>query len=82
MTHTVCANLLAYKKAPHSSEWSITKVYLSGNKLTERVVIHSPLCALGTGTKSSSQEAHENFSSASIVNETTPKVGWYLKAIC
>ena len=66
-------------------EWSIFYtpfiygVYLFGDKLTERVAIHSPLHALGTGTESCSQEAHTCFSPAFIIHETTPKVGWYLK---
>ena len=67
------------KEFYNNLEYSITKVYLVGNKLTERVMILSALCVLGTGTESSSQEACACFSSAFIVHKTTPKVGWYLK---
>ena len=68
------------KKEFHNSlEWSITKVYLLGDKLTEIVAIHSPLGALGTGIESSSQEACTLFSSAFIAHETVPQAGWYLK---
>lgn len=37
-------------------KWKIIKFYLSGDKLKERITIYSPLCALRTGIKSSSQE--------------------------
>ena len=63
----------------NSPEWRITKVYLFGDKLTERVAIHSPLHIMGTGTESSSQEGHTCFLSAFIVHETMPKIGQYLK---
>ena len=59
--------------------FTTTKVYLFGDKLTERVAIHSPLCVLGTGTESSSQEARACFSPAFITHETTSKVSQYLK---
>ena len=45
----------------NSPEWSMTKVYLSGDTLIERVAIHSLLCMLGTGNKSTSQEAMHAF---------------------
>lgn len=34
------------KEFPNSPEWSITKINIHGDKLTERVVMHSPLHAL------------------------------------
>lgn len=67
------------KELYKSLEWSITKTYLFEDKLTERVVIHSPLCVLGTETKSSSQEVCARFLSAFIAQETMSKVGWYFK---
>ena len=67
------------KEFQNTLEWSITKVYLSGDKLTKSIVICSPLHTLRTGTESSSQEAHACFLSAFIVHETIPKVGWCLK---
>lgn len=42
-------------------EWSITKAYLSGDQLAERVVIHSPLRVLITGTDTSNQETPARF---------------------
>ena len=67
------------KKFHNSPKWSITKVYLSEDKLTKRRGICSPLCVLGTGIKSSSQENHTCISSAFIVHEIIHKVGWYPK---
>lgn len=59
----------------HSSlDWSITKDWLFGDKLTVRVDIHSPLSALGTGTEPAKKGLH-----ALLVHETTPKVAKYLK---
>ena len=68
------------KEFHNSLEWSVAKIYLPGDKLTERVSIHSSLHALGTVTKSRSQEACSCFMSAFIEHETMPKVGWYLKS--
>ena len=67
------------KELHNSPEWSITEVYLSGEKLTERVVTCSLLYVLVTVTKSSSQEAHLHFLSTFILCKTMPKVGQYFK---
>lgn len=40
------------KEFHNTPEWSLTKVYLFRDKLTVKVVIHSPMCALETETKS------------------------------
>ena len=47
------------KEFHNSPEWSMTKVYLFGDKLT--VATRSPLHALGTVTESSSKEGPHTF---------------------
>lgn len=56
----------------------LTKVYVFGDKLTVRAVIHSPLWALGTGTESSRKKGHICLHAVKV-HETTPRVGQYLK---
>lgn len=56
-------------------------VYLFGDKLTGRVAIRNPLCALVIETESGSQGALICFTSVSIVHETTPKVASILNAV-
>lgn len=63
----------------NSPEWTITKVYVFGNKLTVRAVISSPPHVLRTGTESIRKEICAHFSAAFVVHETTPKVGRDLK---
>ena len=53
LTGTECWRTKEFHNSP---KWSIEKVYLSGDELTVRVAILSPLHALGTGIKSRSQE--------------------------
>lgn len=45
----------------NSPKCRITKVYLPGDKLTVRVAVHSPPCALGTGPESSRKGAAHTF---------------------
>ena len=67
------------KEFHNSLKWSITVVYLFGDKLTVRVAICNPLCTMGTGTKSSRKEGHAHSLSALTVQATTTQVGHYLK---
>ena len=75
--HVVMLQCWRTREFHNSPDWSITKVYLLGDKLTERVAIHSPLHELGTETKSSGQEDCSPFLSAFIVHETTLKVDFF-----
>ena len=68
----------------NSLEWNITKVYLFGSKLSIRVAICSPLCALGNGkwepSPTEKRAAHAFCLHLYVLHELTPKVGQYLKS--